>query len=470
MHWNLRVTGARRPPDVRRDERGLPARDPPAARVDRRAARARRRPAAGRAAAARRRAGGEGRRARGPARRRGRRGRGRRRRQPSCGSSTAGPRAARSCTASGSSSSSEPLTAGSVRGGRRSRRGRGGRRTAARAAVESTGATRLRRVRRPAPARRPPPPRRLDRRRRHEADARAPRAAACATAAPTSPRTASTTSPRAGPSRCCCSTTSPRPRSDSTRSPSSSRAQPKSAATAGVALVGGETAELPGIYRDGRARLRRHLRRRGRRRDDLVDGSASSAGDVVIGFASAGVHANGFTLVRRRARGRGLRRPRPARPDPALPRRRAALRGRAKAFAHVTGGGIAGNLARVAPGRARAPSIDWERLGAPARVRTGSPATSTRTSCGACSTSGSAGARSSPRPARRARDRADRMIGVLVSGNGTNLQALIDHGLPIAAVASNRRTPTHCSARATPASRPRRSASTATPTAPSATW
>src|SRR5581483_7738423 len=41
--------------------------------------------------------------------------------------------------------------------------------------------------------------------------------------------------------------------------------------------------------------------------------------------------------------------------------------------------------------------------------------------------------------ARRARDRVDRMIGVLVSGNGTNLQALIDAGLPITAVAANRK-------------------------------
>src|SRR3954454_25017071 len=67
---------------------------------------------------------------------------------------------------------------------------------------------------------------------------------------------------------------------------------------AGVALVGGETAELPGIYRDG------ELDFAGTcvgvvDRDDLVDGSTVEAGDVVVGFASAGVHANGFTLVRR---------------------------------------------------------------------------------------------------------------------------------------------------------------------------
>src|SRR2546429_1364618 len=67
---------------------------------------------------------------------------------------------------------------------------------------------------------------------------------------------------------------------------------------AGVALVGGETAELPGIYREG------ELDFAGTcvgvvERVEIIDGSTVEAGDVVIGFASAGVHANGFTLVRR---------------------------------------------------------------------------------------------------------------------------------------------------------------------------
>src|SRR5437762_12230307 len=67
---------------------------------------------------------------------------------------------------------------------------------------------------------------------------------------------------------------------------------------AGVALVGGETAELPGIYREG------ELDFAGTcvgvvDRVEIIDGSTVEAGDVVIGFASAGVHANGFTLVRR---------------------------------------------------------------------------------------------------------------------------------------------------------------------------
>ena len=67
---------------------------------------------------------------------------------------------------------------------------------------------------------------------------------------------------------------------------------------AGVALVGGETAELPGIYREGEldfAGTCVGMIQAG----ELVDGSAVEAGDAVVGFPSAGVHANGFTLVRR---------------------------------------------------------------------------------------------------------------------------------------------------------------------------
>ena len=62
-----------------------------------------------------------------------------------------------------------------------------------------------------------------------------------------------------------------------------------------------------------------------------------------------------------------------------------------------------------------------------------------------------------------------RVIGVLVSGDGTNLQALLDAELPIVAVAANRNDAYALSGRARPASRRRRSASTATQTAPNAT-
>ena len=128
--------------------------------------------------------------------------------------------------------------------------------------------------------------------------------------------------------------------------------------SAGVALVGGETAELPGVYRDGELDLAGTcvgIVEPGQ----LVDGSTVDAGDAVIGFPSAGVHANGFTLVRR-----VLERDDYDGPDLLAPTRlyldeAQALRGRAKAFAHVTGGGILGNLERVLPAGRRA-EIDWD--------------------------------------------------------------------------------------------------------------
>jgi phosphoribosylformylglycinamidine cyclo-ligase len=126
---------------------------------------------------------------------------------------------------------------------------------------------------------------------------------------------------------------------------------------AGVALVGGETAELPGIYRDG------ELDFAGTcvgivERDRVVDGSGVREGDAVVGLPSAGVHANGFTLVRKVLDdedydGEDLLAPTRCYLDDVR-----RLRRHARAFAHVTGGGIAGNLARVVPDGLRA-AIDW---------------------------------------------------------------------------------------------------------------
>lgn len=125
---------------------------------------------------------------------------------------------------------------------------------------------------------------------------------------------------------------------------------------AGVALVGGETAELPGIYAEGELDFAGTC-------VGIVDkplsGATVQSGDAVIGFASAGVHANGFTLVRRVLEeedydGEDLLAPTRLYLD--LARR---LRGRAKAFVHVTGGGILGNLERVLP-EGRAAEIEWD--------------------------------------------------------------------------------------------------------------
>ena len=120
--------------------------------------------------------------------------------------------------------------------------------------------------------------------------------------------------------------------------------------TAACAILGGETAELPGIYCEGEIDFC------GTAvgvvdNDRVIDGSRVAEGDVVVGFASAGIHANGFSLVRRIV-GDG-----PFDADLLLPPTRLyvddvrALRARAdvRALAHVTGGGITGNLARALP-------------------------------------------------------------------------------------------------------------------------
>jgi phosphoribosylformylglycinamidine cyclo-ligase len=127
--------------------------------------------------------------------------------------------------------------------------------------------------------------------------------------------------------------------------------------TAGVALIGGETAEMPDVYRadelDFAATCVGVVDR-----DSLIDGSRVEAGDVVLGFPSAGVHANGFSLVRRVLEeeeydGPDLLAATRLYLDPAR-----RLHGRALAFAHVTGGGILGNLERVLPA-GRSAEIDW---------------------------------------------------------------------------------------------------------------
>jgi phosphoribosylformylglycinamidine cyclo-ligase len=125
---------------------------------------------------------------------------------------------------------------------------------------------------------------------------------------------------------------------------------------AGVALVGGETAELPGIYRDGELDFAGTCIGVV---DEPLDGSAVETGDVVLGFPSAGVHANGFTLVRRVLEEEDYDGPdllAPTRLYLDVARR---LRGRALAHAHVTGGGILGNLERVLPAGHSA-EIDWD--------------------------------------------------------------------------------------------------------------
>jgi phosphoribosylformylglycinamidine cyclo-ligase len=129
---------------------------------------------------------------------------------------------------------------------------------------------------------------------------------------------------------------------------------------AGCAILGGETAELPGIYAEEELDFAGTCVGLVDRRD-LFDGSRVVAGGVVVGVASAGIHANGFTLVRELVGDGDFD------ADLLLPPTRLyldevrGLRARAdvRALAHVTGGGIMGNLPRVLPAGLAA-ELDWD--------------------------------------------------------------------------------------------------------------
>ena len=142
---------------------------------------------------------------------------------------------------------------------------------------------------------------------------------------------------------------------------------------AGCALVGGETAEMPGMYAGADYDLAGFAvgaAERGRLLPRDV-----TAGDAVLGLASSGVHSNGFSLVRRvvAAAGLGWETPAPFAPGRSLgqalmaPTRlyvRALLAlhraGLLKAAAHITGGGLPGNLPRVLPdGTVAVLNADW---------------------------------------------------------------------------------------------------------------
>jgi phosphoribosylformylglycinamidine cyclo-ligase len=131
----------------------------------------------------------------------------------------------------------------------------------------------------------------------------------------------------------------------------------------GCALVGGETAEMPGMYAKGDYDLA-GFAVGAVERGEALDGSTVKEGDVVLGLASSGLHSNGFSLVRRVVETAGLdyEQPAPFEPGKSLaeallvPTRlyvrscRAAIKaGGVKALAHITGGGLLDNIPRVLP-------------------------------------------------------------------------------------------------------------------------
>ena len=145
-------------------------------------------------------------------------------------------------------------------------------------------------------------------------------------------------------------------------------------AIAGAALVGGETAEMPGMYAGGEYDLAGFCVGIAER-DAVVDGARVAPGDEVVAIASSGPHSNGYSLIRRvlDASGDDLDRdvggtrlvdallaPTRIYAASVLP---LARRGDVHAIAHVTGGGIPENLPRVLP-RGTCATVDassWRR-------------------------------------------------------------------------------------------------------------
>ena len=136
-------------------------------------------------------------------------------------------------------------------------------------------------------------------------------------------------------------------------------------AAAGIPLVGGETAQMPDLYRDADYDLAGFIVGVVSRAD-LIDGSRARAGNVVIGLPSSGLHTNGYSLARRvlpesswrkpmpdngQTVGEALLEPHRSYLDEARGLRR-ALRADGSdicAMAHITGGGWEGNLPRTLP-------------------------------------------------------------------------------------------------------------------------
>ncbi len=149
---------------------------------------------------------------------------------------------------------------------------------------------------------------------------------------------------------------------------------------AGCALIGGETAEMPGMYKGGDYDLAGFAVGAAERGQLLPSGDIAE-GDVILGLASSGVHSNGFSLVRKiversglgwsdpapfaegRTLGEALLTPTRIYVKPLLSAIRAT--GALKALAHITGGGFPENIPRVLP-KHLAAEIDLAAIRPPA--------------------------------------------------------------------------------------------------------
>ena len=149
---------------------------------------------------------------------------------------------------------------------------------------------------------------------------------------------------------------------------------------AGCALIGGETAEMPGMYSHGDYDLA-GFAVGAAERGQLLPAGDIAEGDVILGLASSGVHSNGYSLVRKIVTLSGLAWDAPAPFDSAKSLGEALLAptkiyvkpllkairetGAIKALAHITGGGFPENIPRVLP-KHLAAEIDLDAVKAPA--------------------------------------------------------------------------------------------------------
>jgi phosphoribosylformylglycinamidine cyclo-ligase len=150
---------------------------------------------------------------------------------------------------------------------------------------------------------------------------------------------------------------------------------------AGCALIGGETAEMPGMYAPGDYDLAGFAVGAVERGQQLT-GAGVAPGQLLIGLASSGAHSNGYSLIRRIVAGHDLAAPAPFAPEmsladalmvPTIIYVKALLplirAGQVQALAHITGGGFLENIPRVLPAGCRAliaapqlpPLFDWLR-------------------------------------------------------------------------------------------------------------
>ncbi len=134
---------------------------------------------------------------------------------------------------------------------------------------------------------------------------------------------------------------------------------------AGCALIGGETAEMPGMYAEDEYDLA-GFALGVVEKDRIVDGRSIRPGDVILGLAASGPHSNGYSLIRkileraRPPRGVDLLEPTRIYVKPVLKLLESVP---VKGLAHITGGGLIGNVPRILPEKTRAviDKASWPR-------------------------------------------------------------------------------------------------------------